>query len=549
MTDSNRRQIRRLHAVALAAWHHPILLLCVFGGTLAVGCSSSNSQTTGAEASGGINGTGGAAATGGKGGASAAGASASGAVGAFGTTSSVAATSAASGTTAGVGGAAVGVGGTNAGVGGTTTGAGGTINAGGTTTGHASSTGGVTSAGGNSSVGGTSPAGGTGGGTSGVGGTKPVGGTGNSGGTGGIGGFTGASGGSTAAMGGNTATGGATSAGGATGGNTIAAGGTIASGGTSATGGAIPTGGATPTGGTTSTSALDCMDQPLAKPGDKVTQSGKYLNLGDMRLIDNKWGSDALNCGSTAMSVFVNSDKTLGWDFNRPDCDTAATNADPDYPEIEFGVAPFGSATDGNGKPLLTTPSCSSTTLLPKQIKDITSASVQLTNYVITLQNPDCGETTVGTVTTSNCSWNLNFEFWLSQDNPLTNPNPVVYAEVIGFFGWEKNRWACNKTGNVTSSGTSYNLCHQSDTWHTGSPHWRYWQFNAGSSPQTSFNGTVDIKAFIDWIVSNYSVSRHLWLTRIEVGTEIDDLTQGSVKLDNVAFQVNGTTKSPEFGE
>jgi hypothetical protein len=296
---------------------------------------------------------------------------------------------------------------------------------------------------------------------------------------------------------------------------------------------------------------VDCKGQALAKPGDRVSTSGQYLNLGDMRLIDNKWGSDALNCSGTTMNVFVNSDKTLGWDFNRPNCDTANSNADPDYPEIEFGVAPFGTAKDGNGKPLLTTPSCSSTTLLPKQIKDITSASIQLTNYSISLANPSCGCTTSGSppVTTCDCSWNLNFEFWLSQNNPLTTSDPGVYAEIIGFYGWERNRWACDKTGNMTSAGTSYNLCHQSDSWHTGSPHWRYWQFNAGSSPNTSFNGTVDIKAFLSWLVSNGGVSQDLWLTRIEVGTEIDDLTQGSVKLNNVAFEINGTTKTPQFGQ
>src|SRR5664279_2074439 len=292
-----------------------------------------------------------------------------------------------------------------------------------------------------------------------------------------------------------------------------------------------------------------CKGQSLAKPGDRVSTSGQYLNLGDMRLIDNRWGSDALSCAATTLDVWANTDKSLAWDFNRPDCDTKATNADPDYPEIEFGVAPFGT---GNDASLLTSPSCSSTTLLPLQIKDITSASIQLTNYNISLQNPGCGCTTTGTTTTCTCSWNLNFEFWLSQDNPLTNPNPVVYAEVIGFYGWETNRWPCDKTltgKTLTSANDSYFLCHQSDTWHTGTPHWRYWQFWDNNGPQTSFNGKVDIKAFLDWLVANYGISTNLWVTRFEVGTEIDDLTAGSVKLNNVAFEINGTSKSPQFAQ
>ena len=45
-----------------------------------------------------------------------------------------------------------------------------------------------------------------------------------------------------------------------------------------------------------------------------------YLNLGDMRLINNRWGSDALGCSASHQNVFVNSDKTIGWTFNRGNC-------------------------------------------------------------------------------------------------------------------------------------------------------------------------------------------------------------------------------------
>ena len=415
-------------------------------------------------------------------------------------------------------------GGATSSAGGTTTAAGGATSAVGGTT---SAAGGVTGA-----TGGSQPSGGS----VATGGSKTS--AGGSGGTGGS-----ASTSSSKPTGGSSSTGGSA----ATGGSKTSAGGSGGTGGSVATGGSVVTGGSVATGG--SSSVVDCKGQALAKSGDTATASGQYLNLGDMRLINNRWGSDYLNCGGTNMSVSIGSDKSLAWTFNRPDCDTAATNADPDYPEVEFGVAPFGTAKDGNGKPLLTTPDCSSTTLLPKQIKDITSASIVLTSYNINLQNPGCGCTTSGSVTTCDCSWNLNFEFWLSNNNPATTTDPGVYAEIIGFFGWQKNRWPCDKSGNVSSGGANYNLCHQSDSWHTGSPHWRYWQFNDGNSSQTSFNGTVDIKAFLSWLVSNGGVSQDLWLTRIEVGTEIDDTTQGSVKLNNVAFEINGTTKTPQFGQ
>ena len=73
----------------------------------------------------------------------------------------------------------------------------------------------------------------------------------------------------------------------------------------------------------------------------------------------------------------------------------------------------------------------------------------------------------------------------------------------------------------------------------------------------TTFSGTVDIKAILDWLMQNYakstnsalpSFSNSMYLTRIEVGTEINDSTQGSAKINNVSFAINGTTKALQFG-
>jgi hypothetical protein len=269
------------------------------------------------------------------------------------------------------------------------------------------------------------------------------------------------------------------------------------------------------------------MDQagvPLAKVGDMQSTSKKYLNLGDMRLINNRWGSDELGCTGTQQKVYINTDRTIGWDFNRPVCGGA--KAKPDYPEIEFGVAPFGS-----GSVLLTTPAFSSTTLLPKQIKDLTSASITVDTLQITLQSPTI--------------WNINFEVWLSQQNPLTSTAPGVFAEIIAFWGWETGRWPCDKTGNLTSGTHSYHLCHQSDTWANGQ--WRFYNFNVDNGPLTTYNGRVDVRTFLDWVVSRYGISRDLWLTRMEIGSEIDDSTRGSVRVRNVTFEVNGTSKQIEL--
>jgi hypothetical protein len=60
-----------------------------------------------------------------------------------------------------------------------------------------------------------------------------------------------------------------------------------------------------------------------------------------------------------------------------------------------------------------------------------------------------------------------------------------------------------------------------------------------------TFSGKADVKAILDWVMSKYSgFTTDMWLTRIEVGTEIDDNTAGKSTIKNLTFEVNGTSKS-----
>ncbi len=342
---------------------------------------------------------------------------------------------------------------------------------------------------------------------------------------------TGAGGTSPAGSAGTNGAAGTSATGSAGRGGTVGTAGTTGSG-SAGRGGATGTAGTNGGAGTTGAAGTGVkMDQggiPLAKVGDMTNVSKKYLNLGDMRLINNRWGSDELGCAGTTQRVFINNDadKSIGWEFNRPACGGA--KAKPDYPEVEFGVAPFGANSS-----LLTSPAFSSTTLLPIQIKNITSASVQVDGLQISLQSPTI--------------WNIDFEIWISMRNPLTDSNPDEFAEIIAFWGWENGRWACDKSGSMQGGTSMYNMCHQSDSWADGK--WRFYQFNVGGGPLLSYNGKVDVKAFIDFIKNSYggSITTEMWLTRIEVGSEIDDNTRGSVKIKNLTFEVNGQTRSKEL--
>ena len=362
------------------------------------------------------------------------------------------------------------------------------------------------------------------------------------------GGTTGAAGNS-AGQAGTTGSGGNSSGAAGNGGSSGSpgSGGNVSSrGGTTGVGGS--TAGSTGTGGTSSARGgaggtavpMDQNGVPIAKAGDTVTTSGSktggYLNLGDMRLINNRWGSDALHCTGSMESVVITTSKLVGWDFNRPAC--GGMRADPDFPEIEFGVAPFGTSSSN-----LTTPPFSSTTLLPIQIASLSSATLQFTNF-----------TTSITSNTTTSYWDHNFEFWISKLDPTKNADAQVYAEIIIFLGWEPNRqngnanppgWSCSVPTAVSVG--NFSLCHQSDSWGTA-PKWRFFNYidnGNGSGALPSYGQKVDIKALLQGITGKYTgFTSDMWLTRIEVGTEVDDSTVGNVRMSNLTFEINGTSKS-----
>jgi hypothetical protein len=40
-----------------------------------------------------------------------------------------------------------------------------------------------------------------------------------------------------------------------------------------------------------------------------------------------------------------------------------------------------------------------------------------------------------------------------------------------------------------------------------------------------------------------------MWLTRVEIGTEIDDNTAGQAGIKNLTFEINGTSKSIQVAQ
>jgi hypothetical protein len=262
---------------------------------------------------------------------------------------------------------------------------------------------------------------------------------------------------------------------------------------------------------------------PNSKKGVESTVSQAYFKMGDMRLLNNDWGSKSLNCNSS-YKIFIQNDGSFGWEFNRGSCG-GGDNPPPDYPEVEFGIHPFGTA-----KNMVTSPDFCSTTLLPLQIKNITSASVTIDQMNIQMPNPT--------------SWNINFEMWLTNQHPVTGSHNCAVAEIMTFWGWQDGRWPCDQNGSLTSGTSGYAYCHYGSQWGCG---WDYHQFRVNGGPMKTYSGKLDVRAILDWFVANKGVSKDLWVSRFEIGSEIGDNTSGKVTIKKLTFEVNGVLKFPEF--
>jgi hypothetical protein len=253
--------------------------------------------------------------------------------------------------------------------------------------------------------------------------------------------------------------------------------------------------------------------------------SSDYFVLGETRLLNNNWGAQALNCNAS-YEIYVNADKTFGWKWDRNTNKCGGNLSKPDYPEVEFGMHPFGTSTH-----LITSPDYSSTTVLPIQIQDVTTASVKIEGLSIT--------------TTADAAWNMNFEMWFSTEHPATGTHTTAYGETMNWFGWSSDQYGWNGVLGTLDAGQNYELWHTDDTWPDGqAEQWKYRQFRLTNGGR-QFDGTVDVKKILTYLTGQ-GWPASLWIARLEIGTELDDGSAGTVSIKKITFEVNGQERATE---
>lgn len=313
------------------------------------------------------------------------------------------------------------------------------------------------------------------------------------------------SGGSAASAGGGAGT----SSAGASGAGTAGA---AAGSGSSGLGGALATGGTSAgSGGANIAGNAGAAPDPFVHPRGTTHCDEAPLNLGEMHLLTNEW-TDPL----ADTCVFLDMAGRFGWKWTRGATGAGDNPTYPNYPELEFGINPWNSK--GIDK--------STTTLLPLQLKDITSASMTVDVH-----------TDVGG---NNKGWNLAFELWLSDKDPRLGPASPK-GEIMVFLSNAPDYYpTAPETQETLNDGIhTYKLYVSSDNW--GS--WGYYRQYRLDTHDGKYNGKLDIGAFLEHYVNDEHWDGDLWVTRFELGNEVYQNSAGTTTFKSVSFEVNGQTR------
>jgi hypothetical protein len=230
-----------------------------------------------------------------------------------------------------------------------------------------------------------------------------------------------------------------------------------------------------------------------------------------MHLLTNEWTDPAADT-----CVFLNMDGSFGWKWTRGATGTGANPNYPNYPELELGINPWNSKGIDQ----------STTTLLPLQLKDIHSASMTVD------VSTDVGG--------NNKGWNLAFELWLADKNPVLGPASPK-GEIMVFLSNAPDYYPPTPdTQDTLNDGAhDYKLYVSSDNWGT----WGYYRQYRLDTHDGKYSGKLDIGAFLRHYLNDEHWDGNLWVTRFELGNEVYQNSGGTTTFKSITFEVNGQTR------
>ena len=227
--------------------------------------------------------------------------------------------------------------------------------------------------------------------------------------------------------------------------------------------------------------------------GDSSCADWAEFRFDDYLLTNNVWGKGSETNYEQCIYYESNNNQTeIGWNWDWPGNGNVRA-----YPEIIFGLKPWNTE--------------STSQWLPAPINS---------NQIFLKYS--CTASAIG-------QWNLAYDIWLTNSITPTTEN-VTHEIMIWMHKTNSISPAGINMGTITISDQNFDL------W-VNENHNDSWMYVAFVSETTNLNATLDLNAFMDYLISNQYVSADLFISGIEFGTEIFEGV-GNIKLSEYNVEV-----------
>ena len=205
----------------------------------------------------------------------------------------------------------------------------------------------------------------------------------------------------------------------------------------------------------------------------KLCSNKAILHTGEYDIENNAWGTTN---PLPPQCVFGPPDADIGWQWDWSGNDASKIMG---YPEIIFGKKPFNQA--------------STTTQLPRPINDLDQLHSDFSYQI-----------------DANGAWNVAFDLWLT-NSASADEKSIAVEVMIWVLGNgltpAGNRIATVKTPNGSSQFYGGKM--------------QYWNYFAFVLDRQMHFGSIDLNAYLKYLVNENLISTNLCLASVEFGTEI----------------------------
>lgn len=217
------------------------------------------------------------------------------------------------------------------------------------------------------------------------------------------------------------------------------------------------------------------------------------FTVNEYLLSNNVWGKGTdINYEQCIYYSTADGNTEFGWNWN-----WSGNGSVRAYPEIIFGLKPWSAN--------------STSDLLPARIN----------SKNITLEYT-ASASAIG-------QWNLSYDIWLADTISPTMQN-VTHEIMIWMYKTDSISPAGTKRGTLAIGGNNFDL------W-VNENHGDGWTYIAFVSDKTILSRTLDLNAFLNYLITNSYITSNLFISGIEFGTEIFE-GKGNFKLTKYNVEV-----------